>query len=163
MAPQGGINATALDLSEQRRNRKLKKEIGQNPSLPSTVFSYRSCINSLSACSGVSSVTWVSASRVRWRRLSSPLPFSQLLTVGGLVYILELVGAQNTTADIKEYVREHARECTMLIPGRKDTGEQRLRNWKLIVNSDLATDICSRTTILRNGGSGHRDRGFCGT
>ncbi len=58
-----------------------------------------------------------------------------------LGYILELVEADNAAADIKAHVWEHAREYTMLIPGHMDTSGQRLRDWKLIVNSELEPDI----------------------
>ncbi|GAB5451617.1 MAG: hypothetical protein Hals2KO_19450 [Halioglobus sp.] len=58
-----------------------------------------------------------------------------------LGYILELVEAENVAAGLKEYVDQHAREYTMLIPGRKDEGGQRLQDWKLIVNAELDPDI----------------------
>lgn len=58
-----------------------------------------------------------------------------------LGYILDFVEANNAAADIKKYVREHAREYTMLIPGHVDTDGHRLRDWKLIINSELEPDI----------------------
>jgi predicted transcriptional regulator of viral defense system len=57
-----------------------------------------------------------------------------------LGYILELVKAEDAVADIKEYVHEHARDYTMLIPGHTGTDGLRLRDWKLIVNSELEPD-----------------------
>jgi len=58
-----------------------------------------------------------------------------------LGYILELVEAANVTASLKEYVDQHAREYTMLIPGGSNEGEPRLRDWKLVVNAKLEPDI----------------------
>lgn len=58
-----------------------------------------------------------------------------------LGYILELVEAENVAAGLKEYVDQHAREYTMLIPGGSNEGGQRLRDWKLVVNAKLDPDI----------------------
>tara|TARA_R110002073_G_scaffold227842_2_gene388651 strand:+ start:2024 stop:2833 length:810 start_codon:yes stop_codon:yes gene_type:complete len=58
-----------------------------------------------------------------------------------LGYILELVEAENVAAGLKEYVNQHAREYTMLIPGGGNEGEPRLRDWKLVVNAKLEPDI----------------------
>jgi predicted transcriptional regulator of viral defense system len=57
-----------------------------------------------------------------------------------LGYMLELVEAHNTAAGIKEHVREHAREYTLLIPGADQEAGQRLLDWKLIVNVALEPD-----------------------
>tara|TARA_B110000503_G_scaffold130419_1_gene203797 strand:- start:3863 stop:4672 length:810 start_codon:yes stop_codon:yes gene_type:complete len=58
-----------------------------------------------------------------------------------LGYILELVEAENVAAGLKEYIDQHAREYTMLIPGGSNEGEPRLRDWKLVVNAKLEPDI----------------------
>ena len=58
-----------------------------------------------------------------------------------LGYLLELVEAENVAAGLKEYVDQHAREYTMLIPGGSNEGEPRLRDWKLVVNAKLDPDI----------------------
>jgi len=55
--------------------------------------------------------------------------------------MLELVDAENRAAGLRDYVDQHAREYTMLIPGRKTEGGQRLQDWKLIVNAELEPDI----------------------
>ncbi|RLQ22596.1 hypothetical protein DWB85_06325 [Seongchinamella sediminis] len=58
-----------------------------------------------------------------------------------LGYILELVDAEKAAADICEYVREHAREYTMLIPGNDNEAGIRNPKWKLVVNAELQPDI----------------------
>lgn len=65
---------------------------------------------------------------------------SPITWVQRLGYILELVDAGEAAADIKEYVREHAREYQMLVPGGEETDGQRLPGWKLVVNTDLDPD-----------------------
>lgn len=67
---------------------------------------------------------------------TAPIPWVQRLG-----YMLEFVAADNAAVGIKEYVREHAREYRTLIPGKSDTGSQRLPSWKLIVNTELEPDI----------------------
>ena len=67
---------------------------------------------------------------------TAPIPWIQRLG-----YMLEFVAAERAAAGIKEYVREHAREYRMLIPGKSITEGQRLPNWKLIVNTELEPDI----------------------
>ena len=58
-----------------------------------------------------------------------------------LGYMLELVDAENPAAGLREYVDQHAREYTTLIPGRKNAGGQRLQDWKLVINAGLEPDI----------------------
>lgn len=67
---------------------------------------------------------------------TAPIPWIQRLG-----YMLEFVEAENAAAGIKEYVREHAREYRMLIPGKSITEGQRLPSWKLIVNTELEPDL----------------------
>ena len=57
-----------------------------------------------------------------------------------LGYILELVDA-GAAAGICDYVREHAREYTMLIPGSDNEASIRNPKWKLVVNAELEPDI----------------------
>lgn len=58
-----------------------------------------------------------------------------------LGYILELVEAESAAAGLREYVGQHAREYTMLMPGGDEEAGQRLRDWKLVVNAELEPDI----------------------
>jgi predicted transcriptional regulator of viral defense system len=58
-----------------------------------------------------------------------------------LGYMLELVEAENTAAGIKEFVGEHAREYTLLVPAYNTDAGERLQDWKLIVNAELEPDI----------------------
>jgi predicted transcriptional regulator of viral defense system len=58
-----------------------------------------------------------------------------------LGYMLELVEAEHIAEGIKEYVGQHAREYTLLVPTDKIDAGERLQDWKLIVNSKLEPDI----------------------
>lgn len=58
-----------------------------------------------------------------------------------LGYILERVGAEKAAAGLSEYVREHAREYTMLIPRSDNEASTRSPKWKLVVNAELEPDI----------------------
>lgn len=58
-----------------------------------------------------------------------------------LGYILELVDAEKATAGLKNYVHEHAREYTMLIPGSDDEDGTRSPKWKLVINAELEPDV----------------------
>jgi predicted transcriptional regulator of viral defense system len=58
-----------------------------------------------------------------------------------LGYILELVDAEKAAAGLGEYVREHAREYTTLIPSSDDEVHTRSPKWKLVVNAKLEPDI----------------------
>lgn len=58
-----------------------------------------------------------------------------------LGYILELVDAEKAAAVLTEYVRERAREYTMLIPGGDNEDGARSPKWKLVVNAELEPDI----------------------
>jgi predicted transcriptional regulator of viral defense system len=66
----------------------------------------------------------------------APIPWIQRLG-----YMLEFVDAEDAAAGIKEYIREHAREYRLLIPGKSDKENQRLQSWKLIINTHLEPDI----------------------
>ncbi len=58
-----------------------------------------------------------------------------------LGYILELVEAESATAALREYVGQHAREYTKLMPGGNKEAGPRLRGWKLVVNAELEPDV----------------------
>ena len=58
-----------------------------------------------------------------------------------LGYILELVDAEKAAAGLREYVHEHSREYTMLIPGGDGEAGTRSPKWKLVVNAELEPDI----------------------
>lgn len=66
---------------------------------------------------------------------------SPLTWVQRLGYMLDLVGAEDAAENIHEYVRGHAREYTMLVPGSLIEDGRRDARWKLIVNTELNPDI----------------------
>lgn len=73
--------------------------------------------------------------------LAEAAAIASITWVQRLGYILELVEAENAAEGIRNYVREHAREYTMLVPGSKNDTGQRLQDWKLVVNVELEPDI----------------------
>lgn len=67
---------------------------------------------------------------------TAPLPWAQRLG-----YLLERAGAAHITTALQEYVHEHAREYTPLVPGVSTSEGQRLKDWKLQVNADVEPDL----------------------
>jgi predicted transcriptional regulator of viral defense system len=67
---------------------------------------------------------------------TAPLPWAQRLG-----YLLEQAGAAHVTAALQEYVHEHAREYTLLMPGASTSKAQRLKDWKLLINADVESDL----------------------
>ncbi|MFK7828138.1 MAG: type IV toxin-antitoxin system AbiEi family antitoxin [Congregibacter sp.] len=78
----------------------------------------------------------ISASALATAATTAPITWIQRLG-----HILELVDAENAAQELKDYVREHAREYTMLMPGGDKDAGPRLRDWKLVVNAELEPDI----------------------
>ena len=78
----------------------------------------------------------IDASALAEAAATAPITWAQRLG-----YILELVEAENIAAGLKEYVDQHAREYTMLVPGGSNEGGPRMRDWKLVVNAKLEPDI----------------------
>ncbi len=54
-----------------------------------------------------------------------------------LGYMLDLVEVKQVTESLRIYVREHAREYALLVPGAASADAQRVPDWKLIVNATL--------------------------
>lgn len=67
---------------------------------------------------------------------TAPLPWAQRLG-----YMLELVEAADSAADLKDYVRKHAREYRLLASSSKEAEGSRAHDWKLILNTKLEPDI----------------------
>jgi len=63
---------------------------------------------------------------------TAPITWSQRLG-----YLLDYVGQQGIAMTLKDFVAQHAREYTMLIPGVEDKEADRSPDWKLIVNARL--------------------------
>lgn len=66
----------------------------------------------------------------------APLPWAQRLG-----YLLELAGAAERTAPLKDYVREHAAQWTALVPGSPRAQAARHDDWKLHVNAEVETEL----------------------
>jgi predicted transcriptional regulator of viral defense system len=58
-----------------------------------------------------------------------------------LGYLLEHVAAGEKAADLKTYVRAHARESTRLLPNAPHKKARRHEDWKLYVNADVKADV----------------------
>ena len=67
---------------------------------------------------------------------TAPLPWAQRLG-----YLLERAEAGHVTAALQEFVHEHAREYTPLVPGVSTSEGQRLKDWKLLLNADVEPDL----------------------
>jgi predicted transcriptional regulator of viral defense system len=67
---------------------------------------------------------------------TAPLPWAQRLG-----YLLERAEAEHVAAALQEYVHEHAREYAPLVPGASTSKAQRLKEWKLLVNTDVEPDL----------------------
>lgn len=81
------------------------------------------------------------ADQIEASALADAAATAPITWVQRLGYMLELVEAKNAAAGLREYVGQHAREYTMLIPGRRCDEGQRLQDWKLVVNAELEPDI----------------------
>jgi predicted transcriptional regulator of viral defense system len=64
-----------------------------------------------------------------------PLPWVQRLG-----YLLVRIGEAPKANMLKDYVREHARESTVLVPSALIADQPRDRDWKLIVNADIEAE-----------------------
>lgn len=67
---------------------------------------------------------------------TAPMPWAQRLG-----YLLEQVGAEDKTAPLKAYVRDHVKEYTQLLPGVAKEHATRATAWKLYVNADVEPEL----------------------
>lgn len=67
---------------------------------------------------------------------SAPLPWAQRLG-----YLLELVEARDAATLLANYVSDHVKEYTPLVPGREDGEGERNTRWKIIVNASVEPDL----------------------
>lgn len=66
----------------------------------------------------------------------APIPWAQRLG-----YLLERIGAAEKTPVLKAYVREHAKQSTVLLPKAPRARTQRNDDWKLYLNADVETEL----------------------
>ena len=67
---------------------------------------------------------------------TAPIPWSQRLG-----YLLEKAGAGEKVVGLKDYVREHAKQSTVLLPKAARARAPRDAGWKLYVNVDVQADL----------------------
>jgi predicted transcriptional regulator of viral defense system len=63
-----------------------------------------------------------------------------------LGYLLEHLGFAAKTPALKEYVREHAKQSTALLPKARRARSRRNKGWKLYINADVEAELRSRMT-----------------
>ena len=69
-----------------------------------------------------------------------------------LGYLLEHLGSAAKTPALKEYVREHAKQSTALLPKARRARSRRNKGWKLYINADVEAELRSRMTTSPSGG-----------
>ena len=74
----------------------------------------------------------IDANRLVAAAKTGPLPWAQRLG-----YLLELVGAKDKVSELKNYVRENARDWTPLVSGESYKRARRAEDWLLYINSKV--------------------------
>lgn len=74
----------------------------------------------------------IDAKRLALVARTAPLPWAQRLG-----YLLELVGAKEQAAVLKQYVQKHARDWTVLVPGASRARARRSADWLLYANASV--------------------------
>jgi predicted transcriptional regulator of viral defense system len=74
----------------------------------------------------------IDANRLVAAAKTGPLPWAQRLG-----YLLELVGAKDKVSELKNYVRENARDWTPLVSGESYKRPRRAEDWLLYINSKV--------------------------
>lgn len=67
---------------------------------------------------------------------TAPLPWVQRLG-----YLLQKIESADKAAALKDYVRRHARQSALLLPGAPAKDAPRDADWKLIVNADVEAEL----------------------
>jgi predicted transcriptional regulator of viral defense system len=67
---------------------------------------------------------------------TAPVPWAQRLG-----YLLEHLGFAAKVPALKEYVREHAKQSTVLLPQAPHQRSHRNKGWKLYVNAKVEAEL----------------------
>lgn len=81
------------------------------------------------------------AEQIKPEKLSVAAATAPVAWAQRLGYLLEHVGAGEKAADLKAYVRAHARQSTLLLPKAPHKKARRHEDWKLYVNADVEADV----------------------
>lgn len=81
------------------------------------------------------------ADQIKPEKLSVAAATAPVAWAQRLGYLLEHVGAGEKAADLKAYVRAHARESTRLLPNAPHRKARRHEDWKLYVNADVRAEV----------------------
>jgi hypothetical protein len=68
--------------------------------------------------------------------MAAPVAWAQRLG-----YLLEHLGFAAKTPALKEYVREHAKQSTALLPRAPHKHSRRNKGWKLYINANVEAEI----------------------
>jgi predicted transcriptional regulator of viral defense system len=79
--------------------------------------------------------------RIDPHRLAAAANAAPIVWAQRLGYTMEQVGAGNRLGPLREYVREHARDATPLVPGRAYRGSTRDTAWKVYVNTTVEGEL----------------------
>jgi hypothetical protein len=67
---------------------------------------------------------------------TGPVPWAQRLG-----YLFEHLGFAAKVPALKEYVREHAKQSTVLLPEARQKRSHRNKGWKLYVNAKVESEL----------------------
>lgn len=81
------------------------------------------------------------AEQVKREKLAAVAAGAPVAWAQRLGYLLERVGAGEKGADLKVYVKAHARESTFLLPNAPHKNARRDEDWKLYVNADVEAEV----------------------
>jgi len=81
------------------------------------------------------------AERIDAKTLAKAAATTPISWAQRLGYLLERAGAENKTAALKTYVRDHTHESTLLLPQAPRKNASRNADWKLYVNADVEIDL----------------------
>ena len=74
------------------------------------------------------------------KRIVEASRVASILWAQRLGYLLEHVGAADKALLLKEHVRTHARNSTLLLPGASADHAQRSKDWRLYINAIVETE-----------------------
>ena len=72
------------------------------------------------------------------RRIAELSPIAWTQRLG---YLLDLVGAQNKTEELAEYIAQKKPVMVPLVPSQPRQGISRLKRWRIMVNAKVEADI----------------------
>jgi len=81
------------------------------------------------------------AERIDPEKLAAAARTAPVAWAQRLGYLLEHLGSAAKTPALKEYVREHAKQSTALLPKARRARSRRNKGWKLYINADVKAEL----------------------